>query len=62
MATHSTVPAWRIPWTEEPGGLQSVRSQRVRRCASVRHTTQVAEDCSDWAEVIREWEELGDRG
>ena len=23
MATHSSVPAWRIPWTEEPGGLQS---------------------------------------
>jgi len=28
-ATHSRVPAWRIPWTEEPGGLQSTRSQRV---------------------------------
>ena len=24
MATHSSIPAWRIPWTEEPGGLQSV--------------------------------------
>ena len=30
MATHSSVPAWRIPWTEEPGGLQSIGSQRVR--------------------------------
>ena len=30
MATHSSVPAWRIPWTEEPGGLQSMGSQRVR--------------------------------
>jgi len=30
MATHSNVLAWRIPWTEEPGGLKSVRSQRVR--------------------------------
>ena len=29
MATHSSVLAWRIPWTEEPGGLQSVGSQRV---------------------------------
>ena len=29
MATHSSVPAWEIPWTEEPGGLQSVGSQRV---------------------------------
>ena len=24
MATHSSIPAWRIPWTEEPGGLQSI--------------------------------------
>ena len=30
MATHSTILAWRIPWTEEPGGLQSMGSQRVR--------------------------------
>ena len=28
MATHSSVLAWRIPWTEEPGRLQSVESQR----------------------------------
>ena len=30
MATHSCILAWRIPWTEEPGGLQSMGSQRVR--------------------------------
>ena len=30
MATHSSILAWRIPWTEEPGGLQSMASQRVR--------------------------------
>ena len=29
MATQSSIPAWRIPWTEEPGGLQSTGSQRV---------------------------------
>ena len=29
MATHSSVLAWRIPWTEEPGGLQSMALQRV---------------------------------
>ena len=29
MATHSSIFAWRIPWTEEPGGLQSLSSQRV---------------------------------
>ena len=30
MATHSSILAWRIPWTEEPGRLQSMGSQRVR--------------------------------
>ena len=29
LATHSSILAWRIPWTEEPGGLQSMDSQRV---------------------------------
>ena len=29
MATHSSILAWRIPWTETPGGLQSMESQRV---------------------------------
>ena len=30
MATHSSILAWRIPWTEEPGGLQSMEVQKVR--------------------------------
>ena len=30
MATHSSILAWKIPWTEEPGRLQSLGSQRVR--------------------------------
>ena len=30
MATHSSILAWRIPWTKEPGGLQSMDSQRIR--------------------------------
>ena len=29
MAIHSSILAWRIPWTEEPGGIQSMRPQRV---------------------------------
>ena len=29
MATHSSILAWRIPWTEKPSGLQSIGSQRV---------------------------------
>ena len=31
MATHSSILAWEIPWTEELGGLQTMKSQRVRR-------------------------------
>ena len=31
MATHSSILAWRIPWTEEPGGLQFLGLQRVRQ-------------------------------
>ena len=34
MATHSSTLAWKIPWTEEPGRLQSVGSQRVRHLLS----------------------------
>ena len=30
IATHSRIPAWKIPWTEEPSGLQSMGSQRVK--------------------------------
>ena len=30
MSTHSSILAWKIPWTEEPDGLQSLGSQRVR--------------------------------
>ena len=30
MATHSSIVGWRIPWTEEPGRLQSTGSQKVR--------------------------------
>ena len=30
MATHSSILVWKIPWTEDSGGLQSIRSQRVR--------------------------------
>ena len=38
MATHSSVLAWKIPWTEEPGGLQSMGSQRVRHDWVTTHT------------------------
>ena len=37
MATHSSILAWRIPWAEEPGGLQSMRSQRVGHDSATKH-------------------------
>ena len=38
MATHSNILAWKIPWTEEAGGLQSVELQRVRHDWACTHT------------------------
>ena len=42
MATHSSILAWRIPWTEEPGGLQSIESQsRTRLSDQHAHTPRL---------------------
>ena len=38
MATHSSILAWKIPWTEEPEGLQSMGPQRVRHDLTTEHT------------------------
>ena len=38
MTTHSSILAWRIPWTEEPGGLQSVGSRRIKYILVMEHT------------------------
>ena len=53
MATHSSILAWRIPWTEEPGGMQSMGSQRVRhQCETntftltLNNNRQKAENCN----------------
>ena len=40
MATHSSIPAWRIPRTEEPGGLRSTGTQRVRHDLDMTLLTQ----------------------
>ena len=37
MATHSSIPAWKFPWTEEPGGLQSMGLQRVGHDCVTEH-------------------------
>ena len=44
VATHSSILAWRIPRTEEPGGLQSVGSQRVRHEWTTKHSTDFQEE------------------
>ena len=40
MATHSSILAWRIPWTEEPGGLPSIGSRRVRSDLACMHALE----------------------
>ena len=54
MVTHSSILAWRILWTEEPGGLQSMGSQRVRhdRATSRIHSTR--------SHFLMPWEEASD--
>ena len=43
MATHFCILAWRIPWTEEPGGLQSIGSQRVGHDLVTKHRVFIPE-------------------
>ena len=43
MAAHSSVVAWRIPWTEEPGGLQSMGLQRVGQDSAAEDETVISE-------------------
>ena len=44
MATHSSILAWRIPWTEEPSGLQSMGLQRVRHDSATSTFTNYCTD------------------
>ena len=48
MAMHSSILAWRIPWTEEPGGLQSIGSQRVRHNLATKQQLEVTLYAQDW--------------
>ena len=48
MATHSSILAWKIPWTEEPGGLQYMGSQELYTTERLTHThthTHTHMDC-----------------
>jgi len=40
MKTHSSILAWKIPWTEKPGGLQSMGSQKVEHNLVTEYTKQ----------------------
>ena len=51
MATHSSILAWKIPWTEEPDGLQSMGSQRVRH-DRVTNTHRVYVQCWEKRKVL----------
>ena len=44
MATHSNILAWEIPWTEEPGRLQSMGSQRIGHMHTHTHNTQLKQN------------------
>ena len=44
MATHSSILAWEIPWTEEPGSLQSVGSQRVGHDLATKQQNNLMEN------------------
>ena len=48
MAIHSSILAWRIPWTEEPNGLQSMEPQRIRHnwVTNIKLETNIASFCS----------------
>ena len=46
MATHSSVLAWKIPWTEEPGGLQSTGSQRVQHNLAIKPPIRICKGCN----------------
>ena len=51
MAAHSSILAWRTPWTVEPGGLQSTGSQRVRHdCCNWAHTHTNSHEVSFWGD------------
>ena len=45
MATRSSILAWKMPWTEEPGGLQSIESQRVGHDSMIEYACAQAHLC-----------------
>ena len=54
MATHSSILAWKIPWTEEPGGVQSMRSQKSQTGLNDYPPTYLLEKGS----VVSNWQSI----
>ena len=55
MATHSSILAWRIPWTEKPGGLQSMGLGTVRHNITTEHTHRHNRDRAGARKVQRRY-------
>ena len=56
MATHSSILAWRIPWTEEPGGLQSMGLQRVgHNWSKLAYITSYLDPQNQWLSIHMEF-------
>ena len=61
MATHSSILAWRIPWTEEPGGLQSMRLQsRIQLSNFTQHVHRLGACPIDFLKERTSPETFGD--
>ena len=53
LGTYSNIPAWRIPWIEEPGGLQSMGSQRLKHSWAFMHAHKSHFiECQNWDYVL----------
>ena len=56
MATHSSILAWEIPWTEEPGGLQSMGLQRVQHSLATEQACLILIYHEKEAGTIQAWQ------
>ena len=52
MANHSSILVWEIPWTEEPGGLQSMGLKRVKRGLATKHQHQTMAHSRIWPTAL----------
>ena len=54
MATHSSILTWKIPWTEEPGGLESMGSKKAGLKQLSKHAVTIIRQLSETQEMDRE--------